>query len=98
MVFGVDCTRLGECASLQGRLFDHVIFNFPHCGRKSGVKKNRDLLKTFFLRYNNITLHRCGPLTYPLRFFCLWTIVLNIFNSFSVTLINSVHVPVMFLV
>ncbi|TWW74707.1 Ferredoxin-fold anticodon-binding domain-containing protein 1 [Takifugu flavidus] len=49
VVFGVDCTRLGECACLQDPLFDLVVFNFPHCGRKSGVKKNRDLLKNFFL-------------------------------------------------
>uniref|UniRef100_A0A8C5CNT4 Ferredoxin-fold anticodon binding domain containing 1 n=1 Tax=Gadus morhua TaxID=8049 RepID=A0A8C5CNT4_GADMO len=49
ILFGVDCTRLEECASLQGAVFNRVIFNFPHCGRKSGVKKNRELLKKFFL-------------------------------------------------
>lgn len=61
MVFGVDCTRLEECACLRDSLFDLVVFNFPHCGRKNGVKKNRDLLKNFFLRYNNILSHRSIP-------------------------------------
>ncbi|XP_061596862.1 ferredoxin-fold anticodon-binding domain-containing protein 1 [Cololabis saira] len=49
VLFQVDCTNLQDCASLRGQVFDLVVFNFPHCGRKSGVKKNRELLKLFFL-------------------------------------------------
>lgn len=48
VLFEVDCTKLGECKPLKGHVFDLVVFNFPHCGRKSGVKKNRELLKNFF--------------------------------------------------
>ncbi|XP_007883099.1 ferredoxin-fold anticodon-binding domain-containing protein 1 isoform X2 [Callorhinchus milii] len=47
--FQVDCTRLQENPALKGRLFDRIIFNFPHCGRKAGVRRNRELLAKFFL-------------------------------------------------
>ncbi|XP_053449654.1 ferredoxin-fold anticodon-binding domain-containing protein 1 isoform X3 [Nycticebus coucang] len=48
--FGVDCTRLADTFELQDRGFDRIYFNFPHCGRKAGVAKNRELLAKFFQR------------------------------------------------
>ncbi|XP_073458534.1 ferredoxin-fold anticodon-binding domain-containing protein 1 isoform X2 [Aquarana catesbeiana] len=47
--FEVDATRLKDYVFLTNHLYDHIIFNFPHCGRKAGVRKNRDLLWKFFL-------------------------------------------------
>ncbi|XP_034864810.1 ferredoxin-fold anticodon-binding domain-containing protein 1 [Mirounga leonina] len=46
--FGVDCTRLADAFELPHREFDRIYFNFPHCGRKAGVAKNRELLAKFF--------------------------------------------------
>ena len=48
--FGVDCTHLADAFELQDREFDRIYFNFPHCGRKAGVAKNRELLAKFFRR------------------------------------------------
>lgn len=32
VLFGVDGTRLEKCNALKKRLFDRVVFNFPHAG------------------------------------------------------------------
>ncbi|XP_027759312.1 ferredoxin-fold anticodon-binding domain-containing protein 1 [Empidonax traillii] len=48
VVFSVDCTKLKDYFSPEKREFDCIYFNFPHCGRKAGVVKNRELLARFF--------------------------------------------------
>ncbi|NXF77715.1 FDXA1 protein, partial [Sclerurus mexicanus] len=48
VVFSVDCTKLKDYFLAGKREFDCIYFNFPHCGRKAGVVKNRELLAHFF--------------------------------------------------
>ncbi|XP_072740823.1 ferredoxin-fold anticodon-binding domain-containing protein 1 isoform X2 [Ciconia boyciana] len=48
VVFSVDCTKLKDYFLPEKREFDCIYFNFPHCGRKAGVVKNRELLAHFF--------------------------------------------------
>ncbi|NWJ03761.1 FDXA1 protein, partial [Crypturellus undulatus] len=48
VLFSVDCTKLKDYFLPSDRVFSCVYFNFPHCGRKAGVVKNRELLAQFF--------------------------------------------------
>ncbi|NXG08351.1 FDXA1 protein, partial [Sakesphorus luctuosus] len=48
VMFSVDCTKLKDYFLPGQREFDCIYFNFPHCGRKAGVVKNRELLARFF--------------------------------------------------
>ncbi|NXE81920.1 FDXA1 protein, partial [Cochlearius cochlearius] len=48
VLFSVDCTKLKDHFLPEKRGFDCIYFNFPHCGRKAGVVKNRELLARFF--------------------------------------------------
>ncbi|NXA51015.1 FDXA1 protein, partial [Nothocercus julius] len=48
VLFSVDCRKLKDYFLPSDRVFSCVYFNFPHCGRKAGVVKNRELLAQFF--------------------------------------------------
>lgn len=54
VLLGVDATKLEEHQYLSLKLFDIVVFNFPHVGGKMRIEKNRDLLRKFFLSVKSV--------------------------------------------
>ncbi|KAH9323299.1 hypothetical protein KI387_017938, partial [Taxus chinensis] len=51
---GVDATKMCKHEMLRGRLFDRIVFNFPHAGFYGSeketeiIRKHRHLVKMFF--------------------------------------------------
>ena len=51
--FGIDATIL-EQTTIPTKIWDRIIFNFPHIGGKMKIQKNRDLLKHFAQSAHNV--------------------------------------------
>ncbi|KAG2022676.1 hypothetical protein CC2G_000405 [Coprinopsis cinerea AmutBmut pab1-1] len=43
VVFGVDATKLARCAALKGKVWDKIVWNFPHAG-KGITDQDRNIL------------------------------------------------------
>ncbi|XP_026690384.2 uncharacterized protein LOC104265727 isoform X2 [Ciona intestinalis] len=55
---GIDATKLHQNLSeFLSNKFEKIIFNFPHTGRKASIRKNRELLKNFFLSAKEVLDH-----------------------------------------
>lgn len=50
----VDGTTLHQIPLLNKDYFQRIIFNFPHCGGKSDIRRNQTLLRQFFISSSKI--------------------------------------------